>query len=125
MSPQATGADEARRAFADARTQEMDLDEYDEFCRRRKASGLGTRTFVQWCGAMLGIKGGETKDGVTEAFSFLGWLARLRTAEVVEAANRAAHQGRLEPLQGAPVTRAQYAAAARQLTGIKVGRDRQ
>ena len=111
-----------RRRFADERTGRMDLAEYDKYHARRRASGLGTGAFQRWCCGRWGLGGGGGR--VSKAFSLLGWLARMRAAEVVEEANRAAHGGALtEVREGAPLSRERYAAAARAASELGVGRD--
>ena len=111
-----------RRRFADERTGRMDLAEYDKYHARRRASGLGTGAFQRWCCGRWGLGGGGGR--VSKAFSLLGWLARMRAAEVVEEANRAAHGGALTEVgEGAPLSRERYAAAARAASELGVGRD--
>jgi hypothetical protein len=124
--PARRATDEQRQALADERTRQMGLKEYDDFSRRRKASCLGNPAFAQWCAATFELKcGRQTRARVPESFSFLGWLARWRAAEIVEEANRAIHGGQMQPLRGPPISCEAYAAAARKITSLAVGRDRE
>lgn len=124
--PAGRATDEQRQALADQRTRQMGLSEYDDFSRRRKASGLGNAAFAQWCASTFELKyASQPRARVPEAFSFLGWLVRWRAVEIVEEANRAIHGGRLEPLWGPPIPREAYAAAATRITSLAVGRDRE
>eukprot|EP00967_Tisochrysis_lutea_P048320 scaffold58993_cov34-Tisochrysis_lutea.AAC.2 len=119
---------EQRQAFADLRTRDMGLSEYEEFVRRRRSSSLGTIAFARWCRTAFGLGGSKAqiRTHVPEVFSFLGWLARCRVAEIVEEANRNLHGGKLAPLKNnTPIHKEQYAKASNNLVGITVGLDRQ
>jgi hypothetical protein len=126
LRPAGRATDEQRQALADQRTRQMDLAEYNEFFKRRRASGLGNAAFAQWCASTFELKcASQLRARVPEAFSFLGWLARCRAAEIVEEANRAVHGGQMQPLRGPPISREAYAAAAKRIASQAVGRDQE
>ncbi|KAL1515256.1 hypothetical protein AB1Y20_001890 [Prymnesium parvum] len=100
---------EERARMLDERTAAMSAREYAAFAKQREAARLRGGAHGKWCGRVLRARGLALAAGPHEA-KLLGHLLTTRAAALVEAANRAAHGGRLAP-PAAPLEPRHYEAA--------------
>ena len=105
-----------RRAFQDERTRDMGAEEYDQFAQRRQTASLNSLSFARKVAATHGLLSSAVtrhNGSMVAAYSFFLRLATTQLGAIVEAANRAAHDGRLHPpLQ--PLHQVHYLQAVRE-----------
>ena len=102
-----------RQRLADSRTATMSTSEYQEFTRLRERARLGGADFIRWSNGLLRRSRLQLPGNAKET-RFLGSLATTRVVQLVEAANRAAHNACLAPPER-PLDRRHYQLAAAEL----------
>lgn len=105
-----------RHAFRDERTRDMEVEEYQQFAQRRQSASLSTLGFARKVAAKHGLLPSavtRANGSMLPAFNFFLRLATTHVGAIVEAANRAAHEGWLRP-PTSPLHQAHYLQAVRE-----------